>query len=138
MGYIVRFNTVGFKGNNNRKQWEDQLRNDFVILLNGISFKCKDEEKLLQRLKFISNSMNIEEREIYRSNSDNYIILESVKYGNQKVDLSMYGVPQGYIDIDKVITEVNKEGYYKIDFNRFYDSRQKKFFNNCFVEIVKE
>ena len=138
MGYIVKFNTIRFKGKDNRKQWEDQLKNDFTIAINGKSFKCKNEKELLQRLKFISHSMNIEERETYRNNVDNHIILESEKYGTQKVELSMYGMPQGYVDIDKVIGEVNKEGSCKIDFNRFYDSRQGKFFEGCCLEIIKE
>ena len=50
----------------------------------------------------------------------------------------VYGFAQGYINIDKVIDKVLKEGSAKIQFRSLYDSRQYiKNLDGCYILIEK-
>ena len=52
--YKIRFNTRDFHSRRNRKRWEDLLRNDFVVAIDGKEFDCKTEIDLRKRLSFIA------------------------------------------------------------------------------------
>ena len=69
--------------------------------------------------------------------NENSITLESEVYNKQICKLAMYGIPQGYINNNIIADEVNKKGKTTIPFNHYYDLRQGKFFNGCYVEVEK-
>lgn len=142
--YKIRFNTTNFSNRNNRRHWEDQLKNDFAVAINGKEFECETEQDLSDRLCFIAgycfyNDEDITRWSQYQKDNDNYI---NIKYRDGDVDYKLpygvYGIAQGYIDIDKVINKVNETGFKAIPFGDFYDLRQGNFFKGCFIEIWKE
>ena len=128
--YKVKFNTRDFHSKRNYRNWEDILRNDFAVAINGKEFVCDNETELKNRLSLIAG---------HNKSTDNtdYFVLEDEKYGKQYLDYAMYGFSCGYVDINKEIKQVNEKGNHSIPFSNFYDLRQCNFFNRCFVEIEK-
>lgn len=141
--YKVKFDTSNFK-DKKRKDWEDQLRNDFAIFINGKEFICKTELDLLNRLSFIAgnfysekNKDTLEVWNSFENDKNNFFELTNNRYGTQRLKYGMYGIAQGYVDFDKVLEKVNEEKEYLLPFNHFYDLRQGNFFKNCFIKIEK-
>lgn len=128
--YKLKFNTRDFHNRRNRKNWEDLLRNDFAVAINGKEFICKTETDLKKRLAFIAGN-DVD------NSPENYFRLEDERYGTQILQYVMYGFACGYVNIDKVVEQINNDGFVKIPFNNFYDLRQGDFFKNCYVEIEK-
>ncbi len=48
--YKTSFNTRDFHSRRNRRDWEDLLKNDFAVAINGKSFECETELDLKNRL----------------------------------------------------------------------------------------
>ena len=140
--YKVIFNTKEFESKK-RRSWENQLRNDFAVSINGKEFICKDESELYHRLSFIDNTWDNDSKYgkypfEYFQTEDNFVILRSPIYYDRKLPLSMYGFALGYVDKEKVINTVNEKGFISIPFSNFYDIRQGNFFKKCYIEIIKE
>jgi len=129
--YKIRFNTRDFHSRRNRKRWEELLRNDFAVAINGKEFNCETELDLKKRLSFIAG------HDIDNS-PENRFELEDERYGKIALPYIMYGIPMGYIDIDEVIKQVNSERFIKIPFSSFYDLRQGNFFKGCYLEIISK
>lgn len=131
--YIIKFNTQDFESRN-RRNWENQLYNDFIVAINGKEFICNNREKALDRLKFIAGTRST----IKQDKKENHIIMENEKYSKQFMPLKMCGIPQGYVNLEKALDRAETEGKYSIPFNSFYDLRQSNFFKKCFIEITIE
>ena len=145
--YKVRFNTTNFQSKNNRRDWENQLKNDFAVAINGKEFECETELDLDNRLSFImggcydrqkNNDDDMKVWDQYEHDENNYFELENERYNTQRLKYGMYRFALGYINKDKIIEEVNNKGFKSIPFNNFYDLRQGNFFKGCFIEIIKE
>jgi hypothetical protein len=139
--YKLRFNTAAFP-DRRRRDWEQQLMNDFAVALNGKEFLCDSKADLMNRLCFIAHvsfcytdrdPMDVHNE--YNEDPDNFITIEHERYGSHRLAYAMYGIPMGYVDVKEVTKKVEREGYAKIPFSRFYDIRQGNFFKNCFIEI---
>lgn len=128
--YKVTFNTRNFNNRRNRRDWEDLLRNDFAVAIDGKSFECETVEDLYDRLSIIAGNKT-------STNNDDYFYLEDERYNKQLLPYAMYGIAQGYVNLDKAIERVNNSGSDSIPFGNFYDLRQGNFFKNCYVEIQK-
>ena len=103
----------------NIKDWNDKLFNDFHKKLNSIHYKYKTISKTFERLDFIINGYN----EII-NNKDSFFTLYDEKYGHKELPIKLYGIPQGYIDIENTLLEAQKTGVIKIKLSDFYDTRQ--------------
>lgn len=103
----------------NIKDWNDKLFNDFHKKLNSIHYKYKTISKTFKRLDFIINGYN----EII-NNKDSFFTLYDEKYGHKELPIKLYGIPQGYIDIENTLLEAQKTGVIKIKLSDFYDTRQ--------------
>jgi len=141
--YKITFNTENFN-DKKRRDWENQLMNDFVVAINGKEFICETDLDLKNRLAFIAGTAFSDENEDlsatwdeYHNNEDNYFDLENDRYGHQRLKYGMYGIPQGYVNFDKMLTKLEKENAIEIPFASFYDLRQRNFFERCFIEIIK-
>ena len=115
--YIISFDT--FKITKNISTWEDKLFNDFHSKLNSITYEYKSFSKALERLDFIINGYN----EII-NNKDSFFTLYDEEYGHKELPIKLYGIPQGYIDIENTLLEAQKTGVIKIKLSDFYDTRQ--------------
>ena len=115
--YIISFDT--FKITKNISTWEDKLFNDFHSKLNSITYEYKSFSKALERLNFIlgrySNVID---------NKDSYFTLSNALYGIQNRAIKLYGIPQGYVDIEKELSKAKEYGVVKIRLSDFYDTRQ--------------
>ena len=128
--YKLTFNTNKFDNKQNRRDWENQLSNDFAVAINGKEYICNTDEELEKRFNIISGSN--------KSTDDNdYFYLEKERYNKQYLQYAMYGFAQGYVSFDKVLNTIKTKGKIKIPFSSFYDLRQGNFFKGCFVEIEK-
>lgn len=126
--FKIKIDTKDFNSHK-RRNWNNQLYNDFAVAINGMEYVCNTEEEAIDRLNFIAG---------YGSSiswEGNMITLEDDRYGKQYMAICLPGYAQGYVDIKKVIEQVKKDGIKKIPFNSFYDLRQGKFFKGCFVEV---
>ena len=103
----------------NITDWNDKLFNDFHKKLNSIHYKYKTISKTFERLDFIINGYN----EII-NNKDSFFTLYDEKYGHKELPIKLYGIPQGYIDIENTLLEAQKTGVIKIKLSDFYDTRQ--------------
>ena len=103
----------------NIKDWNDKLFNDFHKKLNSIHYKYKTISKTFKRLDFIINGYN----EII-NNKDSFFTLYDEEYGHKELPIKLYGIPQGYIDIENTLLEAQKTGVIKIKLSDFYDTRQ--------------
>ena len=103
----------------NIKDWNDKLFNDFHKKLNSIHYKYKTISKTFERLDFIINGYN----EII-NNKDSFFTLYDEEYGHKELPIKLYGIPQGYIDIENTLLEAQKTGVIKIKLSDFYDTRQ--------------
>lgn len=101
------------------KDWNDKLFNDFHKKLNSIHYKYKTISKTFERLDFIINGYN----EII-NNKDSFFTLYDEEYGHKELPIKLYGIPQGYIDIENTLLEAQKTGVIKIKLSDFYDTRQ--------------
>ena len=128
--YKLTFNTSKFDNRQNRRDWENQLRNDFAVAINGKKYECNTEEELRNRFKIIDG------QEISIDPND-YFYLENERYNKQRLLYGMYGIAQGYVNFDKILEEVKEKGFSSIPFGSFYDIRQGNFFKGCFIEIKK-
>lgn len=127
--YTVTFNTNKFD-DHKRKDWENQLRNDFAVIINGKTYECNTEQDLKNRFEIIAGHTI--------SNDENdYFYLENERYNKQHLLYGMYGFAVGYVDFDKVLDEVNTKDFISIPFGSFYDLRQGNFFKGCYIEIRK-
>lgn len=103
----------------NITDWNDKLFNDFHKKLNSIHYKYKTISKTFERLDFIINGYN----EII-NNKDSFFTLYDEEYGHKELPIKLYGIPQGYIDIENTLLEAQKTGVIKIKLSDFYDTRQ--------------
>ena len=115
--YEILFETN--KIHRNIKDWNDKLFNDFHKKLNSIHYKYKTISKTFERLDFIINGYN----EII-NNKDSFFTLYDEEYGHKELPIKLYGIPQGYIDIENTLLEAQKTGVIKIKLSDFYDTRQ--------------
>lgn len=125
--YTVSFNTNEFNSHK-RKSWEDQLRNDFAVAINGKEYICNTDDELEKRFEIISG------HDISTDEND-YFYLENERYNKQRLVYGMYGFALGYVSFEKVMNTIKTEGKIEIPFSSFYDLRQGNFFKGCFVEI---
>lgn len=139
--FRITFNTENFQSRK-RRDWEDQLRNDFAVAINGKEFICETDLDLENRLSFIAGTCFSDENENssltwdeYHNNEENFFTLEDDRYNVQRLKYGMYGIPQGYLNFDKVLEQLKGIGELQIPFSSFYDIRQGNFFKGCFVEI---
>jgi len=142
--FRITFNTENFQSKK-RRDWEDQLRNDFAVALNGKEFICDTELDLENRLSFIAGTCFSDKNEDlsatwdeYHNNEDNYFDLENDRYNHQRLKYGMYGIPQGYVNFDEILKQVKGIGELQMPFSSFYDIRQGNFFKGCFLEITAE
>lgn len=131
--YKIRFNTEKFDSRR-RRDWNNQLYNDFAVAINGKEYICDSREQALDRLKFIAGISST----IDQSREENHIYLEDERYSKQFMPLRMPGIPQGYVDIEKRLDRAEQNGKESIAFDSFYDLRQGRFFKGCFIEITVE
>lgn len=129
--YKIRFNTKEFKSKR-RRDWNNQLYDDFAVAINGTEFGCANRDEALDRLNFIAGTGS----SIEQSRPENHIYLEHERYGKQFMPLRMAGIPQGYVDMSKRLDRAEQNGEESIPFGAFYDLRQGNFFKGCFVEIT--
>lgn len=141
--YKVKFDTNNFV-NKKRRNWEDQLKNDFAAEINGKEFTCKSDLDLQNRFSFIAGTAYSDENknqtevwDKYENDLNNFFELKNERYNTQRLRYGMYGIAQGYIDFSKILDKVKNNGRYTIPFNMFYDLRQGDFFKGCFVVITK-
>ena len=128
--YKVTFNTKNFESRRNRRDWEDLLRNDFAVAINGKEFTCETDEDLENRFGIIAgHETSIDDND--------YFYLEDEKYNKQRLMYGMYGIPQGYVSFDKTLNTIKAKGKIEIPFSSFYDIRQGNFFKGCYIEIKK-
>ena len=128
--YKVKFNTEKFDDRRYRENWEDQLKNDFVVAINGKEYICNTEKDLEKRFEIISGNL------ISKDENDSFII-KAKKYGEQRVRCSMYGSARGHVSFDETLDKIRLNGKIKIPFSDFYDLIDGKFFEGCFIEIEK-
>jgi hypothetical protein len=127
--FKIKFNTKDFNSHK-RRNWNDQIYNDFAVAINGIEYICDTKEDALSRMEFIYHG--------YSSSIDfesNLITLEDPRYGKQIMKIALPGFALGYVDLEKAIEKAELEGINRIPFGSFYDLRQGNFFKGCFIEI---
>lgn len=133
--YTVIFNTAAAisKMPKRRKNWQDQLRDDFLRAIHGKKFNCQDAEELRSRMNFIAGNSfpkgNIGESD--------FVILSDPAYGERTEPIKMWGIPQGYVSFDQILQKADTDGCAIIPFRCFYDQRQKVRFSGCYVEVFK-
>ena len=126
--YKITFNTSKFENKQNRREWENQLRNDFAVAINGKEYICKDENELKKRFEIIAGHET-------STNDEDYFYLQNERYNKQRLLYGMYGIACGYVSFDKTLEKIKSDGNIIIPFGAFYDLRQGNFFKGCFVEI---
>ena len=57
-------------------------------------------------------------------NKYSYFTLSNALYGIQNRAIKLYGIPQGYVDIEKELSKAKEYGVVKIRLSDFYDTRQ--------------
>lgn len=149
MAYRVSIDTSSYKDRKcSEKNWEPGTMNDFMHAINGWVVRENNLKELRWRLMFIAHiggyPSDSEEYEKYKLWMERHKNKNKIKFKDILCDLEriepvrMYGFAQGYINIDKVIDKVLKEGSAKIQFRSLYDSRQYiKNLDGCYILIEK-
>ena len=127
--YKISFETN--RANRKVKNWEDELFNDFHKRLDSISYQYKTKSRTLERLKFITHRDN----KVF-NNKDSYVMLKNTELGKRIFDIKLWGIPQGYVDLESKLLQAEKEGIIKIKLSDFYDIRQNsKILKNAYLVI---
>lgn len=149
MAYRVRIDTSMYKDRRcSEKNWEPGTMNDFMHAINGWVVRENNLKELKWRIQYIGHiggyPSNEEDFEIYklwleRHSKKNKIIFKDKLCQMERIEpVRMYGFAQGYVNIDKIIEKVLKDGSVKIPFSSFYDKRQYiKNLDGCYVLIEK-
>lgn len=101
------------------RSWEDKLFNDYHKTLNDKEYEYKTESRALERLKFIANGYSK-----VSNNKDSYIQLAHKDYGRQNLAVKLWGIPQGYVRLERLLNDAKENGKIEILLKDFYDLRQ--------------
>lgn len=137
-----------------KKNWEAGTINDYMLSINGLTRtlhslkECMWQLELFRGNSFLHSEYSLDNKEENSHLSDKYVKFlkrNKITYKDRLCGfdrtqyLSAYGIPMGYVDIEKYLDTLKKEGYAKIDISQFYDIRQKGFkkFKGCYIELRK-
>lgn len=150
MRYKFSINTDDYVcGKCSKRNWEAGTRNDYMLTINGITRtlynlrEVKWQLELFRGNSFLSseyddNSGELSERYTKFLSKNKITYRDRLCGFDRSRYLSAYGIPSGYVDIDKILETVKKEGAARIYFNEWYDIRQcDKALDGCFIEIRK-
>lgn len=117
----------------NPKNWEDKLFNDFHKTINGMSWEYKNKKSVIEKINGLAGKAT---KRLYNGKK-NYISLKSKSYGTQKLKIGVYGIAQGYVDVEKRLKDIEKYNNVIIRLSDFYDIRQNniKILKNGYIKI---
>lgn len=136
-----------------KENWEAGTRNDYMSAINGITRtlhslkEVKWQIELWRGNSFLTSEYSDKNSKENNGLSDKYMKFlrkNTIKYHDLLCDtertsyLSGLGFMQGYIDIDKEVKKLKKEGIIRIPLSKFYDIRQQysKLMKECYIEIL--
>ena len=150
--YRVTINTDNYKAMiADKKHWERGTVNDYIHAINGWTANERGLQEIRWRLAGIigyampkawDDAKNTWKTAYKRWNTRR---INRVKYHDnicgfdREEPIHIPGMPQGYIDIYKVINEVKSSGSARICFDDAFDIRQgnSRVFRGCYIEITK-
>ena len=153
--YKMLINTDAYKCEScSKKNWESGTRNDYMLAINGITrtlYNMREVEwqlELLRGRSFLSTEYDNRNPKENFELSDRYVKFlkkNTIRYldrlcGFERIQyLSVYGIAQGYIDIDKILKKLKSDGTVKVPFEHLYDIRQRGYraMKGCYMEIRK-
>jgi len=145
--FIIMFNNAGAinKMPKTRRNWENQLLDDFLKAIHRMQYECDSKDALLERLRFIAGK-NAPLK--FYADPENFVTVgEGRDYGERKMSVSMYGFAQGHLNLNSVLAPILPLGDLVdtgeirratviIPFKSFYDGRQNtKQLSGCYVEV---
>lgn len=118
------------------KEWENATINSYMEGLNKFNYHNKEFtiQEVEQKLNFFFGRDYPE----YKSDAENYFsFFDNGRSLKQVYLVKLYGIAQGYIDLNKKIKELEKNEEVKISFSEGYDTRQplEKKTRKCFINI---
>lgn len=144
--YHVTINTDGFVlFPCSKKNWEPGTINDFIQSING----WKSTEHSLQEVRWRielrfqqahSHYGNPKWEQWFCKKKNKITFRDRLCGFDRTSDISVPEFAQGYVNIDKLLNELEEKGTVRIPFSMGYDTRQSnsKRFQKCFMEIRKE
>lgn len=148
--YIITISTEAYKPlHATEKTWENGTINDFMAALNGYKVTETNLKLVYRRIKLLCGRKYPESYETVREffdwiddpkNKARITYHDKICNCTRTSDVAVYGMPQGYLNIDKVIDTLRTKGEVKIMFSDLYDVRQSgsKRFKGCYMKIVKK
>jgi hypothetical protein len=135
MEYIVQFNTANAiaKMPKKRRNWERQLIDNFIRTINGKRYACGDYDALRERLEFIAGHSSPPEM---LADPENFVAALDSEGQKKTMPVMMYGIAQGYINIEKALEPLKGRALVIIPFSSFYDMRQADLFKGCYIEVL--
>jgi len=152
MSYKCVINTNAYELQRcSRKNWEPGTVNDFMVALNGWNCVERTLQEVAWRINMLcgtnySGPVWDNEKGAYTKKFNKWLHRKKnfIKYYDRLCEfdrvsaITAPGFCQGYVDVDKKISELKKNGEVRIYFDELYDIRQNpKRFKDCYMEISR-
>ena len=133
--YVLMFNTAAAieKMPNYRRDWHEQLIDDFIRAIHGKAYHLNNASELWYRFAFI-----IGKRLLTNVTESDVVDLYDDSYGRRTEPVKLWDFPQGRVDFDAVLEKIKETGFCIIPFRDFYSNQQtllRKRFSGCYIEI---